>query len=61
MRIMTPVFVFCYICDWAAWEIRGFGHVKEATIENVKRREQELLAEFQRRSSTERAAQGGAG
>jgi indolepyruvate ferredoxin oxidoreductase len=42
-----------------AWEIRGFGHVKEGTIEEVKRREQELLAEFHRRSPTVRAAQGG--
>jgi indolepyruvate ferredoxin oxidoreductase len=43
-----------------AWEIRGFGHVKEGTIENVKRREQELLAEFHRRSRTVRVAQVGA-
>jgi indolepyruvate ferredoxin oxidoreductase len=43
-----------------AWEIRGFGHVKEGTIEMVKRREQELLVEFHRRSGTVRAAQGGA-
>jgi TPP-dependent indolepyruvate ferredoxin oxidoreductase alpha subunit/Pyruvate/2-oxoacid:ferredoxin oxidoreductase gamma subunit len=35
-----------------AWEIRGFGHVKEGAIEQVKRREQELLAEFHRCSST---------
>jgi len=41
-----------------AWEIRGFGHVKEATIEKVKRREQELLAEFQGRRPAVRAASG---
>jgi len=40
-----------------AWEIRGFGHVKERTIDNVKRRERELLAEFQQRSTTVRTAQ----
>jgi indolepyruvate ferredoxin oxidoreductase len=43
-----------------AWEIRGFGHVKEATVADVKRREQELLAEFHRHSPTVRAAQAGA-
>jgi indolepyruvate ferredoxin oxidoreductase len=43
-----------------AWEIRGFGHVKEVTIENVKRRERELLADFHGRSPTVRAAQAGA-
>jgi indolepyruvate ferredoxin oxidoreductase len=41
-----------------AWEIRGFGHIKEATIENVKRREQELLAEFQGRLPAVRVASG---
>jgi indolepyruvate ferredoxin oxidoreductase len=45
----------------AAWEIRGFGHIKEGTIEEVMRRERELLAEFHRISPTVRAAQGGAG
>jgi len=44
-----------------AWEIRGFGHVKEATIEKVKRREQELLAELHRRSAEVPAASSGAG
>jgi indolepyruvate ferredoxin oxidoreductase len=32
----------------SAWEIRGFGHIKERTIEDVKRREEELLEEFRR-------------
>jgi indolepyruvate ferredoxin oxidoreductase len=40
-----------------AWEIRGFGHIKESTIEDVKRRERELLAEFHGRSPTMQSAQ----
>jgi indolepyruvate ferredoxin oxidoreductase len=40
-----------------AWEIRGFGHIKEATIDTVKRRERELLAEFHGRPPTVQAAQ----
>jgi indolepyruvate ferredoxin oxidoreductase len=43
-----------------AWEIRGFGHVKEGTVENVKRREQELLVEFHQSSTTVGTAQAGA-
>jgi len=41
-----------------AWEIRGFGHIKEGTIENVKRRERELLAEFHGHPPAVRAASG---
>jgi indolepyruvate ferredoxin oxidoreductase len=40
-----------------AWEIRGFGHVKEATIEEAKRRERELLGEFHGHSPSMQSAQ----
>ena len=43
-----------------AWEIRGFGQVKEGNIAEVKEREQDLLEEFHRRSRTVQCVEGGA-